>query len=461
MAQVDAGMGRDAALHNDSEAGRSRLSLVCLFPSLPNVLLTIDGSTITLAHLLQHLAAMRVRTMLLSASYSPHRPHLARHPSVARAADTLSENIDLDEALYESADACWDPWVGLDFHLVRALSVLPGFRVAPRAPCSAWRSTPGPSRQNRIEYSYFYQGPCLPEFLRTNRYTLVPSPSTARLLREKGWGSLRVPPRFILIHCSHPDADAGTRDVPRTVHDVHDVPMRASISRRRGAWRRRECGGLSSTPFIVLVFSPLQSSLHPILTPRLHFFPRFLPPSFPASSLVLPRSPFLVLPLRLHPGLEWVFWLGVFEREDAGYSGEDVAVAWIRSRRAARRARAFTAWCVPDAPRTAFVCGVARPLRPFVEQMPFDPPYLASWSMVTAHYPTRYPPRAVALTSLIYLLVSALSLTSNDHRIKLYANETEARLRQRRPLPLHAPTTLCAARGGRRFRGTADGVGAG
>ncbi|KAJ7799857.1 hypothetical protein B0H13DRAFT_2390729 [Mycena leptocephala] len=54
MAQMDAGMGRGAALHNDKEALR-----VAIF--LPK----IDGSTATIAHLLQHLAALCVRAMLL------------------------------------------------------------------------------------------------------------------------------------------------------------------------------------------------------------------------------------------------------------------------------------------------------------------------------------------------------------------------------------------------------------
>jgi hypothetical protein len=78
-------MGRDTALHDDSEALRVAIiagarPLLPLFLSfLPSCLLLpknaneqtenflpkIDGSTVTIAHLLQHLAATRVRAMLL------------------------------------------------------------------------------------------------------------------------------------------------------------------------------------------------------------------------------------------------------------------------------------------------------------------------------------------------------------------------------------------------------------
>ncbi|KAJ7885590.1 hypothetical protein B0H13DRAFT_2535677 [Mycena leptocephala] len=64
-------MGKDAALHNDNEA--LRVAIIA-----ENFLPNIDGSTITLAHLLQHLAPTRVRAMLLGPECGMHEYAEAR-----------------------------------------------------------------------------------------------------------------------------------------------------------------------------------------------------------------------------------------------------------------------------------------------------------------------------------------------------------------------------------------------
>ncbi|KAJ7927310.1 hypothetical protein B0H13DRAFT_2312712 [Mycena leptocephala] len=104
----------------------------------------IEGSTITLLHLLQNLAASNIHAMLLgpesgTRKYAGARlfgtfgvplrvypvfkinfispaflhaihlvPHLARRAGPHRAADTVSEHSDRDEPSYESADICGD-----------------------------------------------------------------------------------------------------------------------------------------------------------------------------------------------------------------------------------------------------------------------------------------------------------------------------------------------------------------
>ncbi|KAJ7921620.1 hypothetical protein B0H13DRAFT_2415418 [Mycena leptocephala] len=68
MAQMDAGMGRDVSLRNDKEALRVAIITATLISANKRTeifLPKIDGSTITLAHILQHLAALRMRAMLL------------------------------------------------------------------------------------------------------------------------------------------------------------------------------------------------------------------------------------------------------------------------------------------------------------------------------------------------------------------------------------------------------------
>ncbi|KAJ7921624.1 hypothetical protein B0H13DRAFT_146628 [Mycena leptocephala] len=152
MAQMDAGMGRDAALHNDSEA--LRIAIIA-----ETFLSKIDGSTTALAHLLQHLAPTRVRAILLGPesgmreypearlfgtfgvplraypglkinfaspaflrSSGPQVIHLvdpiwlgvlARRAGPHGVADIVPEYPDRDEPPYDSADACGDPWVSL------------------------------------------------------------------------------------------------------------------------------------------------------------------------------------------------------------------------------------------------------------------------------------------------------------------------------------------------------------
>ncbi|KAJ7921574.1 hypothetical protein B0H13DRAFT_2415303 [Mycena leptocephala] len=105
--EIDAGMGRDAALRNDKEA----LGVAII---AENVLLTTDGSTITLAHL-QHLAATRVHALLLGPESGMHEYAGARlfstfgvslkvYPGLEinlyRAADPLSKYPDRDERPY-------------------------------------------------------------------------------------------------------------------------------------------------------------------------------------------------------------------------------------------------------------------------------------------------------------------------------------------------------------------------
>ncbi|KAJ7885596.1 hypothetical protein B0H13DRAFT_2277829 [Mycena leptocephala] len=115
MAQMDAGMGWDVELHNDREALRVAI-IVDANEQRQNFLPKIDGS-ITLAHLLPHLATSNIRVMLLRpesgmweypgvrpssprlpprptllrpARNPPRRPHLARRASLHRAADIVS-----------------------------------------------------------------------------------------------------------------------------------------------------------------------------------------------------------------------------------------------------------------------------------------------------------------------------------------------------------------------------------
>jgi hypothetical protein len=65
----------------------------------------------------------------LPARHPPRRPHLARRPGPHRPSNSVSGYPDRDEPPDESSDVCGEPWVSLDFHLVRALSVLSGFHV--------------------------------------------------------------------------------------------------------------------------------------------------------------------------------------------------------------------------------------------------------------------------------------------------------------------------------------------
>ncbi|KAJ7921603.1 hypothetical protein B0H13DRAFT_146553 [Mycena leptocephala] len=168
MAQMDAGMGRDEALLNDSEVLRAAI-IAEIF------LLKIDASTITLAHLLQHLAATRAHARLLgpesgmreyaraalfgtfgvplrvypglkinfisppsSAPYapSPRTSSTSLTPSdsacrpSSRSKSCFRARRLRGEPPYDSADVCGDFWVGLDLHLIGtiALPVL-GLRI--------------------------------------------------------------------------------------------------------------------------------------------------------------------------------------------------------------------------------------------------------------------------------------------------------------------------------------------
>ncbi|KAJ7798079.1 hypothetical protein B0H13DRAFT_1933831 [Mycena leptocephala] len=129
--------GYGDGVHTDSKA--LKVAIIA-----DNFLPTIDGSTITLAHLLQLLAATHAHAMLLGSEigmreYAGARllgtfgvplrvypvfkinfispaflhaihlvPHLARRAGPHRAADTVSEHSDRDEPAYESADICGD-----------------------------------------------------------------------------------------------------------------------------------------------------------------------------------------------------------------------------------------------------------------------------------------------------------------------------------------------------------------
>ncbi|KAJ7921553.1 hypothetical protein B0H13DRAFT_2318253 [Mycena leptocephala] len=62
---MDAGLGRDTALHNDKEVLRAAIIAATLMSANKRFLPKIDGSTATLAHLLQHLAATHAHARLL------------------------------------------------------------------------------------------------------------------------------------------------------------------------------------------------------------------------------------------------------------------------------------------------------------------------------------------------------------------------------------------------------------
>ncbi|KAJ7927295.1 hypothetical protein B0H13DRAFT_2312698 [Mycena leptocephala] len=256
------------------------------------------------SHLLERLAAARVHATLLG-SDSSMREHagqgcLGRWGAIA---DTLSENADRDEPPYQFVDVCGDLWVGLV-----------SFRV-------------------RAGYPYFYHR-AWQIHAHLHSYTLVPSPSTARLLREKGWGNLRVVGkgvywgvlsmgtgmRFIhstffalsalysfdfgtrlrsssFIYCV--DLEAGA-SVPAlcaphaTLHNVHIDFDEARGAETARVWRTLL---LCCLPFILISSSsninpapsPLPLICHPIL-------PRVLPHSpslFLSSAFSTPRSPAL------------------------------------------------------------------------------------------------------------------------------------------------------------------------
>ncbi|KAJ7921633.1 hypothetical protein B0H13DRAFT_2318332 [Mycena leptocephala] len=113
-------------------------------------------------------------TAPLPARHPPRQPHLAWRAGPYRAADTLSENTDRDEPPYESADVCGDPWVPL----------LPPPDVADPRVSALFRAARLLTLIKKIK--------TIRTNFETRRYTLIPSPSTARLLHEKGWANLRV-----------------------------------------------------------------------------------------------------------------------------------------------------------------------------------------------------------------------------------------------------------------------------
>ncbi|KAJ7927309.1 hypothetical protein B0H13DRAFT_2556826 [Mycena leptocephala] len=213
---MGAGIGRDAELHNDKEALRVVIIAERFLPK-------IDGSTTTLAHLPQHLAATRVHAMLLSPESGmreyagarlfgtfgvPLRVYLgwgvfyvhfysfifpsflralrvihlvdpiwlgvlARRAGPHRAADTLSEHTDRDEPLYEFANVPLPP------------------TIAPGRSTHAC-TTPQGERHPLLfptDSSLFSCPPSSFLISSSPPYTLGPFPSTAGLLREKGWGN--------------------------------------------------------------------------------------------------------------------------------------------------------------------------------------------------------------------------------------------------------------------------------
>ncbi|KAJ7927264.1 hypothetical protein B0H13DRAFT_1048276 [Mycena leptocephala] len=183
-------MGRDTALH-DSEA--LRVAIIA-----ENFLPKIDGSTITIAHLLQHLAATRVRAMLLGPESG------MRDYAGARLFGTFGVplrvypglKINFISPAFLRALRSFEPHV---IHLVDPIwlgvQALIALQILfPSTPIVTSHHTNLPTYAEIFGYPYFrHRTWQVQAYLHSfARYTLVPSPSTARLLREKGWGNLRV-----------------------------------------------------------------------------------------------------------------------------------------------------------------------------------------------------------------------------------------------------------------------------
>ncbi|KAJ7927316.1 hypothetical protein B0H13DRAFT_2312718 [Mycena leptocephala] len=164
---VDMGMGmgyRDADLTQPLQTDSKALRVAII---AENFLLKIDGSTITLVHLLHHLAATRARVMLLG-------PEIGMPGCLGCLALTYILKLYLPRLLpcprtfASHVIHLVDPtWLGVQA-LIALHILFPG--------------TP-------IVTSHHTN---LPTYAEIFGYALVSSPSTVRLLREKAWANIRV-----------------------------------------------------------------------------------------------------------------------------------------------------------------------------------------------------------------------------------------------------------------------------
>ncbi|KAJ7921629.1 hypothetical protein B0H13DRAFT_2318328 [Mycena leptocephala] len=151
---MDSWMGRDAALHNDNEV--LRVAIIA-----DNFLPQIDGSTVILA-LLRHLATSAQRAVV--------RDFIS--PAFLRALRFFSPHV-----IHLAGPIC-PPMQAL---------IAPQI-LFPSTPIVTSHHMNLPTDAEIFGYAYFHHRTRqIHAYLHSfARYTLVPSPSTARLLREKG-----------------------------------------------------------------------------------------------------------------------------------------------------------------------------------------------------------------------------------------------------------------------------------
>ncbi|KAF7378253.1 hypothetical protein MSAN_00250500 [Mycena sanguinolenta] len=183
-----------------------------------NFLPKIDGSTITLSHLLQHLSSLRIPTLLLG----PSSPLALTNTTSSYGGASLFGTPGVPLPSY--------PGLKINFLTPSFLSTLRAFRptvihivdpiwlgvqalasiqlLFPDVPIVSSHHTNLPTYAQVFGYPYFTERiwgvhTWLHSFART---TLVPSNSTKSLLRERGWGNLRVVGRGVdegVFHPSH------------------------------------------------------------------------------------------------------------------------------------------------------------------------------------------------------------------------------------------------------------------